>query len=376
MNSRERVAYALNHKQPDKVPISLGGHICDSFTKYAKDNYERYLGFEASPHIVTNKPMGSVATPEKILEIYNTDFRTVRMKAAEKDSTVILEDGSYIDEFGCLWKPCEYYYDIVKRPLSGVIDKSDIIRSKWPDPYDPGRIRGLKQEAQYLRENTGYSIVADFACAGPFEASLFIRGWDDFLCDLYTDPKLAEALMDKITEIDMQFWDAFLSEVGEYVDVICFGDDLAMQDRPIISVEIYDKLIKKYHKKLYSYVKTKTRAKVFQHCCGSVYVLLPGLIEAGVEILNPIQTSAKNMEPWRLKKEYGSELVFWGGLDVQNILPFGMPEEIDAEIKKLMEILGKGGGYIFAPAHNIQPLVPAKNIEAMFEASLKYRNYK
>ena len=374
MNSRERVNLAINHKQPDKVPISLGAHICDSFTKHAKDNYESYLKLDVTTHVVTHKAMGSVATPAKIMEMFELDFRTIRLKAPENDPTIIMEDGSFIDEMGCRWKPCEYYYDIVERPLTGDITEKDIMNSKWPDPYDPGRTLGLKEEAKSLHENTGYAIVADFACGGPFETALFVRGWEDFLCDLYADPVLAEALMDKITEIDMQLWDAFLTEAGDYVDVICFGDDLAMQDRPIISVDIYKKYIKKYHKRLYSFVKTKTKAKVFQHCCGSVYDLIPDLIEAGVEILNPIQTSAKNMEPERLKKEYGKDIIFWGGFDIQKVLPFGTPQQIEDEVKRLMDVLGKDGGYVFAPGHNIQPLVPAENIDIMYKTALKYRN--
>ena len=157
------------------------------------------------------------------------------------------------------------------------------------------------------------------------------------------------------------------------MDIVCQGDDLAMQDRAFIPLDMYNKYLKKYHKRIYDFIKTRTKAKIFHHCCGSVYELIPGLIDAGVDILNPIQTSAKNMEPDRLKKEFGKDLTFWGGIDTQKILPYGTPMEVSDEVKRVMEIMGKDGGYIFAPGHNIQALVPPENIEAMMNAALKYR---
>lgn len=377
MNSRERVKSAINHKEPDKVPMSLGSTIVDGFTKFSKDNYEGYLGLEISPHIITHKAMGTVVTPANIMEQFQLDFRTVRLKAPWNNPAVIFEDGSYLDDYGCLMKPCEYYYDNMSRPLEGLeLTQEDIAKSKWPDPYAPGRTDGLREEAKYLYENTGFAIVADIMCGGPFEQALWLRGWEDFLCDLHLNPAIAEALLDKITEIGIGLWDVFLTAVGDYVDIVCQGDDLAMQDRSIISKEMYDKYIIKYHKRIYDFIKTKTSAKIFHHCCGSVYELIPGLMEAGVDILNPVQVSARNMEPERLKNEFGKYLTFWGGIDTQRVLPFGTPEQIDDEVKRIIEVLGKDGGYVFAPGHNVQALVPAQNIHAMLNAASKYRNYK
>jgi len=148
-----------------------------------------------------------------------------------------------------------------------------------------------------------------------------------------------------------------------------------MQDRSLIPLDMYNKYIKKYHKRIYDFIKTKTNAKIFHHSCGSVYELIPGLIEAGIDILNPIQTSAKNMEPERLKKEFGKDLTFWGGIDTQKLLPYGTPQQIDDQSKRVIEVLGKDGGYVFSPGHNIQALVPPENIHAMLQAALKYGKY-
>lgn len=369
MNSRERVYAALNHKTPDRVPISIGTSIVDGFAKFAKDSYEKHLHLEPTPNEITHKPMGTVATPSKILEMFEVDFRTVRLKAPWNHSSVVYEDGSYLDDYGVLMKPCEYYYDAVTRPLAGDISVTDIEKTMWPDPYAKGRTQGLREEAERLHRETEFAIAADIMCGGPFEQALWLRGWEDFLCDLYTDPELAEALLDKITEIDIGLWDVFLTEVGDYVDIVCQGDDLAMQDRSIISFEMYDRYIKKYHKRMYDFIRTKTKARIFHHSCGSVYDLIPGLIEAGVDILNPVQTSARNMEPERLKKEFGKDLTFWGGIDTQKILPFGTPGDVEREVARVIEIMGRDGGYIFASGHNIQPLVPMENIDAMFRAA-------
>ena len=168
--------------------------------------------------------------------------------------------------------------------------------------------------------------------------------------------------------------ECFLTVVGDYVDVVYQGDDLVMQDRSVVPLDMYNKYIEKYHKRIYDFIKTKTKAKIFHHCCGSVHELIPGLIDAGVDILNPVQTSARNMEPERLKREFGKDLVFWGGIDTQKILPCGAPQEIENEVEKIVEVLGRDGGYVFVPGHNIQALVPPENIEAMLDAIHKYRD--
>jgi len=373
MISRERVITALNHKQPDKTPISLGSTIVDGLTSRAKDALEDYLGLPRTKYLITHKPMGTVETPKNLIERYELDFVTVRLKAPWNNPAHINPDGSYYDDYGCLMVPCEYYFDNMNRPLEGELEIEDILKkATWPDAYAPGRTDGLKMEAKALAAS-GKAVVADIMCGGPFEQALWLRGWEDFLCDLYTDPKLAEALLDKITEVDIGLWDVFLSEVGEHVDVVCQGDDLGMQDRSIISPEMYRKYIKKYHKRMYDFIKTKTKAKIFHHSCGSVHELLPDMIEAGIDILNPVQIRAANMEPERLKKDFGDSLTFWGGLDTQHMLPFGSVEEVEAQARHLIDVLGDGGGYVFAPGHNVQALVPPKNIDAMMMAAVKYR---
>ena len=375
MNCRERVNIALKHKEPDKIPISLGSTIVDGMHKFAKDSYESYLGLEKSPYVITHIPMGTVGIPESILKYCQSDFRSLSLKHHWINPITYNEDGSYYDEYGCLMVPSEFYYDTMKRPLSGNITIKDIERFNWPDPYGFDRAKGLKEKAIDLYTNTEYAIVADIMCGGPFEQAQQIRGFEEFLCDLYTEPELAEALMDKITEIDIKLMDILLTEVGEYVDIVCQGDDLAMQDNPFISAAIYEKYIKKYHKIIFDFIKSKTKAKIFLHCCGSAYDLIPSLIDIGLDILNPIQTSARNMEPERLKREFGKDICFWGGIDTQKLIVCDSPEKIEYEVRQTIEFLCKDGGYVIAPAHNIQPKVHPVNVDTMVKAAIKYRNY-
>jgi len=372
MNQRENVLAAINHKRPERVPLALGATIVDGFTGKAKTAFERYLGLPETENIITSRMMGTVKTPDAILALYDMDFAGIMPGPPRENPVVELPDGCYIDEYGCTLQPTEYYFDIVKRPLEGSKTLQEIQNHKYMDPSLPGRMDGLKEQAKVIRES-GKAVCIDLCVSGPFEQGLWMRGWEDFLCDLYTEPVKAEAILDKVCDIDIEMYSLILNEIGEYVDVVCQGDDLGMQDRPIISPEIYDKYIKKYHKRMYSFIHSHSNAKVFHHSCGSCYDLLPFMIEAGVDILNPVQTTAKNMQPEKLKAEFGKDLVFWGGLDVQKILPFASEKQIDDEVKRLVDVLGADGGYVFAPSHNIQPDVPMRNIAAMLDAIQKYR---
>ncbi len=374
MNGRERVKAALAHRQPDRTPIALGVTIVDCLTRFAKEDYERYMGYPVTEPTFTHFTMGAVETPASIKTRLGEDFATLRMGMPDNDKSIKNQDGSFYDETGALLVPVKYYYDCVKRPLEGDITLQDIEKTSWPDPYDKGRVRGLRQKAEAYVQSGDKAIVADICYPGPFEMALWVRGWPDFLADMQCDPELAEALLEKTTDLGIQYWDAYLSEIGDdNVDVVCHGDDLGMQDRSILSKDLYRKMLKKHHARIYGYIKSRTKAKIFHHSCGSVYELLPDLVETGIDILDSIQTPAKDMDPVRLKREFGQDISFWGAIDVQKLLPTGTPAEIDTTIKTLVETMGKDGGYVLAPSHNIQAGTPPENIEAMIEAIIKYR---
>ena len=193
--------------------------------------------------------------------------------------------------------------------------------------------------------------------------------------DMIANPKLTTAIMDKMLEFYISFWGEMLPIVGPYVQVIKLGDDLGMQSGPLISPDLFRSMIKPRERELIAFIKKRTDAKIFFHSCGSIYEFIPDLIEIGVDVLNPIQVSAKDMDTKRLKQEFGDRLAFWGAVDTQQVLPFGSPEDVVAEVKKRIGDLAPGGGYILSSVHNIQAKVPPENIETMFDAALRYGEY-
>lgn len=365
MNYIDRVSAALSHRQPDKTPVSLGTFIVDGMTRYALNNYEVYKNKPVTTPLVTSRAMQTAEVPEWILKELDCEFRAVRMIEAFTDNTVYTEEG-FTDGYGLFWKKSELYYDPFKGPWEGDVTIEDIEKNPWIDAYIPEKVAGMKEQAIKLKE-AGFVVAADMMTFGPFEHAIWMRGYENFLCDFYLNPALAEAILERTTQGGIELFDALLTEVGDYIDIVSHGDDMGMQDRSLFSPEIYDKFIKKHHKRQIDFIKTKTKAKVFFHTCGSVHELIPGLIEAGVDILNPIQTSAANMEPERLKNDFGSEMCFWGGIDTQKLLASGTDQEIKDDIKRLIDVLGKDGGYVLAPAHNIQNSVPPERLQFLID---------
>ena len=390
MTSRERVLAALNHKEPDKVPIDLGGTICSTISATANEKLKKFMDIDKSGEIITHPFLDVVLPLPEILDLFETDCRTVRLKGPSDDesqqedaerggySQVSLSDKpqghSMLDEYGTRWKKCGYDYSPVEYPLHDAVIE-DLKTYPWPDPYNKGRVRGMREEAIDLHDNTDYCIMADIMCGGPYENALWLRGFDQFPMDLMSDQRFAIALLDKITELDIGFWDAELSAVGDKVDVVCQGDDLGMQTGLQISPEIYRKFIKPCHKRLYSFIRSKTKAKIWMHSCGSIYDIIPDLIEVGVEVLNPVQCSAKNMSLEKLKKEFGKDISFWGGgFNVQKI-PFMTEEEIEEEVREVMYTMAPGGGFVFAGTHNILPETKGESIYTAYMTAKKYRDY-
>lgn len=376
MNSRERVRCALDHKEPDKVPLDLNGTMCTALTKTAYINLRSYLGLDSddAPEI-SNVFMDSVRATEDLLSIYDIDTRCIYLNDLAPDIE-FGEDGSFADSFGIVWKPASYYYDAISRPLKdGTIE--ELKKAKWEDCTDKAQVKGLREKAKWVYENTDFCIVADMHSFGPFEGGCMLRGYENFLIDLGTNEKYSMALLNRLTETAAAKWAMLLDEAGEYIEVAAQGDDVGMQNSTYISPSMYRKLIKPFHKKLFDLIHSKTKAKVFLHSCGSVYDLIPDFIEIGVDVLNPIQRSAAKMDIKNLKKEFGKDLSFWGGgIDVQKQLPFYSLDDIREEVKRTMDIMAPGGGFIFFPSHNIQADVTPDRIDWLFKSALKYRDYK
>jgi len=226
-----------------------------------------------------------------------------------------------------------------------------------------------------LRKETPYALSTGIGGV-VYEFCWYMRGLEKWFTDTIENPAFCEALLDKTLQFWLDYYTGFMAEVGDLVDVVMIGDDLAGQFGPLFSPVFYRKVVKPRQKKLAQYIKSLTKAKIWYHTCGSCIPLIPELIDNGVDILNPVQISAAEMDPGELKKQFGHQLVFWGGgIDAQHILPFATPEEVKQEVRKNLEIFKPGGGYIFNNVHNIQAGVPAENIVALYNAAYEYGFY-
>ncbi len=370
MNSAERVKLALNHEEPDSVPIDLGG-IVTGISRKAQENLKDHLGLSGKDYIIDKIQQLAKPHPE-ILKRYEIDTRYVFLSSEEYDPAA--QEEFFIDDWGVKRQHSENhaggeYYDIVESPLE---DKSfaEIKKDDWI-PEVSG-VEDAIRKTREVAEGSSQAIILNYMGAG-FEFAWYLRGFEKFLMDLHENEKLACYIIDKINEQHKEFYHQVLPEIDRHVDILMVGDDLGTQIGPMISPALYRRLIKPRQKELYRYIKDRADVKLFYHSCGDCLALIPDLIEIGVDILNPIQISA--MDPEKLKKEFGQDLVFWGGIDTHEVLPFGTAEEVEEEVKRIIDILAPGGGFVFNSVHNIQADVPPENIEAMFQTAREYGRY-
>lgn len=370
MTPRERLRSAISLHEPDRVPLDLGS-LATTIEVAPYEEVKKILGITEETKCFVRM---HVEPPGWLLEKFKIDTRYLRIKGPQIDKTKVISKEEYIDEWGIRWfkPPSSYYFDPVDYPLKKISTIAELEKYDWPDIADPGRVENLAEEARLLFENTEYALVANTPLVGVFEQSWMLRGFQQFLADLIINRSLAEAILAKLTELQIELYGAFLDKVGKYIDVVMASDDLGTQNSLLISPEIYRRLIKPYHKELFGFIKSKTKAKLFLHSCGSIKPLIPDLIEVGVDILNPIQPLARDMDSAALKKEFGKDLSFWGAIDTQRVLAFGSKDQVAEEVRMRIDQLASGGGYILAPAHNIQPGVPPENIIAMYEAAAEY----
>ncbi|HHY25045.1 MAG TPA: hypothetical protein GX527_12585 [Clostridiaceae bacterium] len=254
---------------------------------------------------------------------------------------------------------------------------SNLNNFAWPNPLDNTRIAQFPNRIEDSRKQGDYAFVMHGICAGLLEMALRLRGFEQLFMDFVLDPGLVCGILDKVLEIKTAYWEKALELVGKDVLVAIEADDLGTQNSLLISPDLYRKFVKPRHKKLFSFIKEKApHIKVFLHSCGAIKPLIPDLIEAGVDILNPVQVSANGMNTKELKRDFGDILTFWGGgIDTQKVLPFGSPKEVREEVKRRIDDLAPGGGFVFNTIHNIQADVPPENIEAMLEAFERYGIY-
>lgn len=383
LTSKERVLAALNHREPDRIPLDLGSTVVTGVSRTA---LIRFLDHAKIPHGEIDfhdivQQLGKI--PEEVLKRLNVDTRALDPQPSSTWKLEIArrgEDEVFFDEWGIGWrKPAKsgFYFDMFHHPLKGLGGAAGLDRYDWPDPEDPARYKDLDQRARVLEEDTGAALVLGRMGAGIVELAAWMRGFEDFFMDLASKPGFACALMDRVTEIKMRYWEIALSKVKARIVVVSEADDLATQRGLILSPVSYRKLIKPRHKRLMAHIKKLApHAFIFFHSCGAVRELIPDFIEAGVDILNPVQLSAAGMDPYGLKNDFGDVLTFWGGgVDTQHVLPCGTPQEVRDEVRRCIDALAPGGGFVFNTVHNIQHDVPPENLAALFDALQEYGVY-
>jgi uroporphyrinogen decarboxylase len=372
---KERVLNAFHHVESDRIPIDFGSTANTSITKDAYENLKRFLKIDL-PVKLMSKNLSTAYIDDVVLERLNVDTRGVFLGGSDEWHDIELSADKYIDEWGItFYKPPNFpFYDAVKNPLAGEISSKTIRDYPWPNPHNRGRVRNIRERVRFLREHTDYAVVFH-AMGGFITQSQYMRGLEQWLEDIIAEPELLGELLDRILQYQMDLAMDALSECDFDVDVVHFGDDLGIQNGLMFSPRTYRDILKPRQAKLFAPVKKHTKAKIFFHTCGSNYDILNDLIEIGVDGLNPVQTNAKNMQADRLKREFGDRLTFWGAVDTHAPGAAEDPMCMEKEVRKVVEIMAPGGGYVFNAIHNIQPDVSAESIYAMFESAIKYGSY-
>lgn len=376
LSSRERFTLALNHQEPDRVPLDLGSIASTIRTVHAYDRLKEHLGLAlhkkirhfADEHIIPD---------EEIIQALHVDTTYLRVNIPQSWKRERLDAHTVVDEWGVPWTkaPGSLYTFPSAHPMQ-TAEMEEIEKFPWPDPHEPSRFEGLRGKAQKLFRETPYALVAEgLTGVGVFDMSWHLRGMENIFMDLLLHPDFTENLFRRLTDFYVGVYENYMKAVGDYIQMVIYYEDLSGQDGPLISPELYRKYVKPCHRKIFKTIKGYTNAKLCVHTCGSVYAFLDDYVELGVDVINPVQISARDMDPLRLKEKYGSVLSFHGGIDTQRFLPRATPAEVEGEVRRMIQILGRGGGYLFTSCHSIQPDVSPTNIVALFASAVKHGNY-
>jgi uroporphyrinogen decarboxylase len=378
LTSRERVEKALSHQEADRVPLDLGSTPFTTIHLEVARKLHKHFGLEDAGYEFISFGAQAVRPHPYIREQFSIDTYGV-FSAPPDDFTLEVKDDTFIDEWGMKHKkmPRSFQYDFIGHPLSRSTVE-DLKHYPWPDPKNAGRFSSLLKETRDIFDNTDLAVILNPPQGAQIrELGAWLTGYEKHFMDIGGNHRYVETLSGILLDWHKSWLELALAQVGEYISVVAIADDLGIQTGPIFNPEAYRSLYKPFHRELISFIKERTKARIFFHSCGSVEKFIPDLIEIGVDILNPIQVSATNMDIGYLKKEYGDDLVFWGAAcDSQKILPFGPVSAICTEVANTVAALKQGGGYVFAPIHNILPDVETEKVLALFGQARKHGLYQ
>jgi uroporphyrinogen decarboxylase len=382
--SRRRVETTLAHHEPDRVPYDLGGTILTGIHHQAYTRLREHLGLPPVELDLEDPIQQLQRVDEDLKRRFQVDVYGINPGSPHTPARPPWQENGYDkiqDEWGIeWWKPQDggLYFDMRRHPLDEIDTVEAVARYPFPDPLDPGRYEGMADKADHLLNQRQVAYVLGRNAPGIFEIALWMRGFENFFCDMVANVAFAEALLDAICDVKMNYWARALACVGANVMIISEADDLASQDRLLCSPELYRRLIKPRHTRLFTFIKQQAQVpvRIFYHSCGAILPVIPDLIESGIDILNPVQVSAAGMDTRELKRRFGRDLTFYGGgVDTQQVLPRGTPQQVRDEVRRRIDDLAPGGGFIFNTVHNIQADVPPENIVAMWETVREHGVY-
>ena len=374
MTSRERVKLTLEHKEPDRIPVDVWGSASRLCNELYLAIAQREGWKELGPVVRVSRSGDYV--DDRVSDLVGSDFRHTNVGKPKNFKKYINDQGYEISEWGYGSKLVNGESVIAYNPLASA-DVGDIEKHPWPDPEDPGRWEGKREQVIDWHENTDYFIATTSVMSGlMIDMGQYLRGFEQFFMDMYIDPEFAHKLIGKMTDVITEMHVNFLKPFGEYVGWVEFSSDHGMQDRPLLAPEMYRKFLKEPYRRLFDEVrKAAPNAKIWMHCCGSVRELIPDFIDMGVDVLNSLQPRAAGMDSFELKKEFGDELIFHGGLDIQGGIN-GTVEEAVEEAKLRIDAFAPGGGYILAPSNHFMQDVPMENFFAVYDTARSYGAYE
>ena len=382
MTSRERVLTAINHEQPDRMPLVIGVNNATGIKMKPYRGIKNIAGIQAPDNYIYEWPeLGTAEIDEETMRRLHCDVRgvldlepeNIRKRNRERDP-----HSDCLDSWGSGQMeitPGNWFPGI--HPLAEAKTIGDLESYRgWPDMSDPSRIAHVHETARRLAEENQFAIMATPWLLFPFERAHAMQGMEPYLLNMAMDPDFARAMLEKIAAYCKQLMGHFLEELGDNVDIIKIGDDLGTQNSLMISPKMYRDILKPIHADFISFIKSRTKAKILFHSCGDVAPLIGDFIDIGVDILNPIQTSTGSISDLpSLKKRFGKNMVFCGGIDSHRILPFGSVEEVRQEVRRVMQALGPGGGCMIGAVHTVMNDVPPENVLAMVDAVEEFGHY-
>lgn len=401
MTGRQRIDRALRHQSVDRVPVDFGGSRVTGIAAIAYRNLLEKLGRLEEIRLYDIKQQladpsltmidmlgGDVVQLQRLGPTTGMPFLKLDdWKAGQLTDgspclvpgaydTRILKDGTievlHQGSVAARRTPQSLYFDVCATPLAGATTKADIDAFAWPDPWSDRESQFLLSEVQRLYHGTDKALFAGLPLMNCsfLEIGIVLFGYEQFMMNLVLEPELMEHWLDRMLEHDLEILGQFLAIAGSYISVIQLNDDFGAQEALQVSPELYRKFFKPRQKQWIEFVRARTDAKVFIHCDGAIEQILPDFIEIGIDVLNPLQTSAKGMDPEKIKHEYGKDICFWGGgVETQTTLPFGTVDEIKAEVQERIALLGQDSGYVFATIHNIQADISPEKILSIYNTA-------